>query len=142
MIQRKQTIWLFLAILAMVASIYVPFGYQAHAAPTSSSVLTLDLKANYNIIITILVAIIIAIAGFSIFLFKNRKLQKGLSLLGIIISIGLSVYEFLIANDKINNYVVSFGIALPIISAILFLMAWLGINADEKLIKSVDRLRD
>jgi hypothetical protein len=142
MIQRKQTIWLFLAILAMVASIYVPFGYQAHAAPTSSSVLTLDLKANYNIIIPILVAIIIAIAGFSIFLFKNRKLQKGLSLLGIIISIGLSVYEFLIANDKINNYVVSFGIALPIISAILFLMAWLGINADEKLIKSVDRLRD
>jgi Domain of unknown function (DUF4293) len=142
MIQRKQTIWLFLAILAMVASIYVPFGYQAHAAPTSSSVLTLDLKANYNIIITILVAIIIAIAGFSIFLFKNRKLQKGLSLLGIIISIGLSVYEFLIANDKINNYVVSFGIALPTISAILFLLAWLGINADEKLIKSVDRLRD
>jgi ABC-type transport system involved in cytochrome c biogenesis permease subunit len=142
MIQRKQTIWLLLAIISMVATIYLPFGYQAHAAPNASSVLTISLKANYNFITIVLIAITIAIAGFSIFLFKKRNLQKGLSALGILTSIGLTVYEFFIANDKINNYVITFGIVLPIVAGILFLMAWFGINADEKLIKSVDRLRD
>ena len=47
-----------------------------------------------------------------------------------------------LANNKADNYILSFGIALPVGSALLFLMAWSGINADEKLIKSIDRLRD
>jgi Domain of unknown function (DUF4293) len=142
MIQRKQTIWLFLAIICMVLSIYIPFGHQAHLAPTSTAVTTIDLKANYSIISILLVSISIAIAGFAIFLFKNRKLQGGLCLLGFLVAVVLGIYEFMMANDQVNNYVVSFGIALPVVASLLFIMAYLGVRADEKLVKSVDRLRD
>jgi hypothetical protein len=142
MIQRKQTIWLLLSIIFMVFSIYIPFGHQAHAAPTESAVVTIDMKANFNFLLTIIVAVIIALAGFGIFLFKNRGLQKMICLLGFVSSIVLGIYEFILANNKADNYVLSFGIALPVGSALLFLMAWSGINADEKLIKSIYRLRD
>ncbi len=142
MIQRKQTVWLLLCILCMVASIYVPFGHKSFTAPTDTMVQTTNLKANFSILSIILTALISVAAGFSIFLFKQRGMQKLVCWLGILLSGGLGAYQFLTANNQAKNMVVSFGIALPAICLVLFFMAFIGIRADEKLLKSVDRLRD
>jgi hypothetical protein len=142
MIQRKQTIWLLLCIICMVLSIYIPFGTHSYTAPTDTMVQTNKLFANYSIISILLVAITAVAAGFAIFLYKQRGTQKLICCLGILLSIGLTAYEFLTANQITKNFVVSFGIALPAICVVLFFMAFVGIRKDEKLLKSIDRLRD
>jgi peptidoglycan/LPS O-acetylase OafA/YrhL len=142
MIQRKQSIWLLLSIISLVLSIYIPFGHHAHTAPTSTLVQTDAMTTIINFPMIILLSITIAAAGFGIFLFKNRGVQKLVCLLGALLSAGITVYEYIIASNKTENFTLSFGIALPIIALLFFVLAWSGIRADEKLLKSVDRLRD
>jgi peptidoglycan/LPS O-acetylase OafA/YrhL len=142
MIQRKQTIWLLLAIVSMVLMAFIPFGHQATLAPTATAVTTIDLTIKYNFILIVLTAVSITAACFAIFLFKNRPLQKLLCITILLLSTTTTIYEFFTANNKAQNFVLSFGIALPIIASLLAILAWNGIYADEKLLKSVDRLRD
>lgn len=97
----------------------------------------------------LLVAVIIAIAALSlltIFLFKNRKLQFRLTILAIVLTLGyLALQYFSIEQFKKDNAVVTgsyhVSAVLPILSIIFLIMAARGINKDEKLVKSLDRLR-
>ena len=87
------------------------------------------------------------VLGFvTIFLFRNRKLQKNLATLGVFLSLGIIALEFFIVDNykKSLNFMESswkIGAIMPILMVILFFLAYQGIRNDEKLIKSVDRLR-
>jgi 4-hydroxybenzoate polyprenyltransferase len=141
MIQRKQTVWLLLSIVMMVLAIYLPYGYHSIQAPTATAIKTEALNAKQTIPM-IFVTIVIALAGFGIFMFKNRGLQKLLCIAGVLVALGMGVYEFFDANQIVNNKTINFGIAFPVLAAIFFLAGFNGIRADEKLLKSMDRLRD
>jgi len=95
--------------------------------------------------LAVLFGIILIINLVSIFLFKNRMLQMRLSIFNIMLmlgSIGLAYYYIYIAFNELNATVhYSFTAIIPVISAILTYLAFRGIKKDEKLVKSLDRIR-
>jgi 4-hydroxybenzoate polyprenyltransferase len=99
-----------------------------------------------SLLLFTLIVVVSLLAFFTIFLFKDRGRQKGLALIGALLSICIVVLEFFLVEDfkKDLNLAASswqIGAVLPILMIILFIMARSGIVKDEKLVKSLDRLR-
>ena len=145
MIQRIQSVWLFLAALISAGLFY--FGvYKADTVVNGVTVTEL-LKAtnHYPLLLIALVTIILPLVA--IFMFKNRKRQISLAVIGIISNISfLTVTMMKVGN--INNTVPTPvnstylpGAVLPVVSMVFLILAIRGIRKDEKLVKSVDRLR-
>jgi peptidoglycan/LPS O-acetylase OafA/YrhL len=95
--------------------------------------------------------LVVGLALFCIFLFKNRKLQFRLTILNIFLSlaaIALQYFEVQDAANKIQSAGQQIssasylpGAFLPVLIFIFLILAARGIYKDEKLIKSLDRLR-
>jgi glucan phosphoethanolaminetransferase (alkaline phosphatase superfamily) len=92
----------------------------------------------------VIAAVVVLLA--SIFFFKNRKLQKlvvtgGLFFIGVFM--GMLAMFYFSNHEMLGNNAFSFsaGIALPIVALILATLGNRGIKNDEKLVKSMDRLR-
>ena len=145
MIQRIQSIFLFLAGGASLGLIGAPFASTSESIASS----TLFSDGVYNIMDSPALLAIFAIAGVlalvAIFLFKNRKLQMRLTIFAFIanlLGIALSVIFFM-QNEDVGEQAVNdeLGIYLPIASFILLLLAYRFINKDDKLVSSMDRLR-
>ena len=153
MIQRIQTIYLFVASILLLITSLLPISYIIDS--TQHVVITiyaLKVEINNSISTTksvlttgILMYLAIIFSFLTIFLYKNRKLQ-------ILISSLLMVISFLICNlIVVNSYilvpstqaVMSFNyIAIfPLIYLILFFLAYRAIKKDDKLVKSLDRIR-
>ena len=135
MIQRIQTIWLLLAAVASFATLKLSF-YSGN----KDNNLFEELTGSSHFLLLILSVAVGLLALITIFLFKNRKLQIRLSLLGIVLQLVALVIYF----QQIKTYVqgnFTLPSALSFIIPVFFILAWLGIRKDEKLIKSMDRLR-
>lgn len=143
MIQRIQSILLLLAAVALLGLFGLPFASTSE--PVAASALFADQK--YNILDhTALSATFIAVAVIcllSIFLFNNRKLQMRLSLLAIVGAVaGLAVASVLFSQDTAGQAAqLGLGFGLPVVSIILTFLAYRFIKKDDKLVKSMDRLR-
>ena len=136
MIQRVQTIWLLLASACAFLTMKFAFYFiGAHSDMPSD-----QFNATNNMILLVLTSILGTLCLFTIFVFKQRKLQLWLAVLGIIIS-GLNI--FLYFNSK-KNYSGG-GLALTSVFAFLIpvflILAARGIYKDQKLLKSMNRLR-
>jgi len=137
MIQRIQTLYLFLAFIAV--------GVLPYVFP----LWTLDNGMDYffmqNQIYVVLFGLSTAITLYSIISFKKRQTQFVANRLNIILNLillGLFVYHSL--NVSGEAHAVSkkgIGMFLPILAIILLVLANKAIKKDEDLVKSVDRLR-
>lgn len=146
MIQRIQSLWLLLSAAALMVM---------YKMPVYSVVLQNDsirnLMAGESMILAILGGAITLLPLVAIFFFKNRLLQKKLivfQLLGIIVFLIIlwSVSESFVESGESNNLQVKsqqfkIGVIMPVVSFVFSILAYRGIRHDEKLIKSVDRLR-
>ena len=152
MIQRKQTVFLFLAvvfgILAMCmqlatvslegATVYRVFslwaieqGGASHFVSTPCPLFVLLLLAS-------------TLSVCTIFLYKRRPLQAKLCMANIFIIvlwyIALIVVSKQLAPDAMNFHL-QIASAFPAVMVILCFMARKGILADEKLVRAADRIR-
>jgi hypothetical protein len=138
MIQRVQTLWLLLASVFDAITFRFPFYNGDWMKDTIPS--PVDLDADTTTLLLIITVLTGVLAFAAIFLFGNRKLQLKLSIVGLLFAIGLLVAYFL----EMQNFT-SGAIALSCIFhfavAGFYIMAIKGIRQDEKLIKSLDRLR-
>ena len=139
MLQRKQTLWLLLAVIASVLSFKFPFLTGTKIIKTIPTAGT-ELSAGSNFLLLILSGAAALTAAVTIFLFKDRKLQTRLCILGILISLGVIVLFFMQRQEFEKSTLALFCI-LPFITLISYLMALQGIRKDEKLVKSLDKLR-
>ncbi|WP_223608634.1 DUF4293 family protein [Chryseobacterium sp. OSA05B] len=129
MLQRIQTIWTLLAVLAAV-SLFV----------TGQDV---DVFGNIPVIDISCSALVLA-GALSIFSFKNRKRQIMLNTFSIIINallIGVLAYWLLNLSGGIQIPEKGIEPVFPLIAVICLLIANISIRRDERLVKSVDRLR-
>lgn len=136
MLQRIQTIYLFLAALASAGLIFV-FNIGENAA--GEAVFAQDILLVFGLFLASA-----AISLVTIFLFKNRKLQFVLGRLNIILNLillGLFVYWSLNISGESNISEKGIGMLIPIISIVFLVLANKAIKKDEDLVKSVDRLR-
>ena len=141
MLQRMQSVWLLLAAICAFLTIKFAF-YSGNIEIPGQPVSFQYLTASFNIWILILTVAIICIAAIDIFLYKNRKLQARLAILGFLFSI-LNIFLYLKQIHRFVEHQGSHTISSVFVFAIpiLFFLAWRGIYRDQKLVKSLDRLR-
>jgi hypothetical protein len=138
MIQRLQSIWLLLATGFNALTFKLPF-YSGDWTKDVSP-LPVDLNATTTPWLTIVTAITGLLALATIFLFGNRKLQLKLCYLGTFLALVLlAIYFVEIANFKSGSIALWALFYFAIIGC--FLLAARGVSKDEKLVKSMDRLR-
>ena len=141
MIQRIQTIWLALAAICGFAMAKVPLFNATLADKTNRIYL-----ASESLVVFALCIAVAVMAAVAIFLYKKRPTQYKLAVTGIILSlavIGLMVYniEDFKKGIQMIKGTYQWGGLLPIAMVIFLWMAASGIRKDEKLVKSLDRLR-
>src|ERR1700733_11484783 len=139
MLQRIQSVWLLLAAIFAVLTIKFSF-YSGNIEVPGQPVSFQYLTATFSIWILIVTVAITCIAAIDIFLYKNRKLQGRLAILGILLSLlNIFLYYKQIHKFTIGNYDLTAFLAIVI--PIFFFLASRGIYRDEKLVKSLNRLR-
>jgi hypothetical protein len=153
MIQRKQSLWLLLAALLNAGVFYFDL-YRMHfithstvngADTTIDTIGQLTVSEHFP---SLLVAIIMTVLPFiTIFMYKQRKRQVSLSLISILTVVSfIALVLWRVANlaklpvpPTTGSYWI--GAVLPVVSFVFLILAISGIRKDDKLVKSVDRLR-
>ena len=144
MLQRIQTLYLFIsAILSSIVIYMVPLWKDKGGMEIfESDVLLSD---DWRLVSIAVAFILSGILSFlSIFMFKNRSRQIGLNRFNIVINfylLGIIVYYLLMLPGESQISEKGIGIFIPIIVIVLLALANKSIIKDEKLVKSVDRLR-
>ena len=139
MIQRIQSIWLLLAAAACFLTLKLSF-YSGNVIQPDQSRRFENLNSMSNIWLTILTFLLGILILIIIFLFKNRKLQMKLTILAIVLSIGHIILFF----SQLKRFVEgSFDLTSPVVFMVpvFLILAARGIYKDERLIKSLNRLR-
>ncbi|MEO8584086.1 MAG: DUF4293 domain-containing protein [Flavitalea sp.] len=141
MIQRIQSIWLVIvALTAFATSRLVLFEGKL----PNGIILPFNLAS--SLILSIVIIAIGLLALICLFLFKNRNLQFRLSVFGLIFSAGFIFLEYyMVEGFKKTNAILTgsyqAGALLPVIMVVFFYLAARGIYKDERLVKSMNRLR-
>lgn len=146
MIQRIQSLYLLLAAAAGAAALSFNLW---KATLTNNTISTVNASSNYLLFVLYIVIILLSLV--TIFLFKKRKLQFRLTIFNILFGLGALAYQYYVVQQTANK-LSSGGVSivsasylpasfLPIVVIILLFLAVRGIYKDEKLIKSLDRLR-
>ncbi len=143
MIQRIQSIFLLLASGSCFGLFGLPFAQTA--TPQADSRLFADTA--YNLWDNpALLSIFIgagAVLLLAIFLFRNRKLQIRLSQAGFLMllaGIGLGLF-FFFRDAGHDDASFAFGTVLPVLAVVFSYFGFHYIRKDDKLVKSMDRLR-
>lgn len=162
MIQRVQTIFMFIAVLAMIAMTFFPL-WQKSDLETSRLITMnafeitfeqqnasgqMELLATQNVMLISIGAFLAAgVMLFSIFKYKNRmtqvKLNALFSLISAITIVGVVYYSLkgnaLMLPEKQGTFLM--GFYLPIVAMFNNFLANRFIRKDEALVRSADRIR-
>lgn len=138
MIQRKQTLWLLIASIAAFLTLKLPF-YTGNIAVQNVK-LYKELNASMNIILLITTLLVALGCLATIFLFRDRNKQLIFSTVAAVLSVLIIILNFWQKQKFIDGFI-SITSVLTFIVPIFIALAIKGIYDDEKLLKSVDRLR-
>ena len=154
MIQRIQTVFLFLAIIALGAFNTFPYWQGATKGDDENNLLMSygfarmidgELSIQYGLypIVAGISAVALIIMLIEILQYKNRILQLKLAIgNSLLMSVNLVLMTYFIINLQ-EEYQGSFGIGIFIfaLAMLLNILARRFIQKDERLVRSVDRLR-
>ncbi len=136
MLQRIQTIYLFLA--ALISGVLI-FFVSLWTNEAGESVFVEDVLVALGLFIGSAV-----LSFISILLFNNRKLQFVLGRINILLNfflLGVFVYWSLSVPGEMEISEKGIGMFIPVLSIVFLVLANKAIKKDEDLVKSVDRLR-
>ncbi|MBN2747048.1 MAG: DUF4293 domain-containing protein [Bacteroidales bacterium] len=153
MIQRIQSIYLFLVFVLAVLVIFFPIvDFQADSQLFSlrisgfSGAEGIENLPNTSVI-SILTALLGILAIGTIFQFSNRKFQMKLNGVALLVNFGLLISIFLITDRTAALETVfdkpeyTYGAFFPIASVLFIILANRSIRKDEALVKQSERLR-
>lgn len=149
MIQRKQTVFLLLAIAALVACICLPIGTiepKGMGVPMvwDNMALYADTAIQMRPLPFVDLAIAVMLSLIAIFLYKKRKLQARLCSASMVLCLAWYVYVGICVLNEFQSsgrFHVAFAACLPFVAFVLLVMARKGVMADERLVRSMDRIR-
>ena len=152
MIQRVQSIFLFLVFVVSVILIFFPLAsFSIDGSVFQMNIMgfngtdSLDVELPNVMAIGVLTALLGVMSLFTIFRFKNRKLQMKLIMINLFINFGLLGAIFYYSDSVANMFDIKpdYDIAayFPVVSVLLLILANRNIRADEKLIRQSERLR-
>lgn len=135
MIQRIQTVYMLLAALASILLATVFTLWYSNDTPF----LAMD-----NPVYVFFAGMSGGVLVANIFNFKKRKLQVVLNrvaLLFCLILAGFLIYEYVMLIQSGESVRPGIGMASPLVTIILIVMANRAITKDEELVRSADRFR-
>lgn len=153
MIQRIQTLFLLFAFALQTALLFFPIAeyvmpdkeiivLSVSGFKTDTVLSEKLLSTDINLIFECLIALLLLI---SIFLFKHRILQMRICIFSMLLLIGFQffiVWFAWISGQKLEALTIyKISIVFPFVSAILTYLAYRAIIKDDKLIRSLDRIR-
>lgn len=157
MLQRIQTVFIFLAIVLITLSLVLPIAFYSNLTVSNQfdySILKFLSTKNVNITgfnslpLFVPAVISILLSVIEIFSFKKRKVQLNLGIYSIVFNVlyvGLLVYYFTsVLNNSASgdvNVMYKYPLVFPVISLIFSYLAIRRIKKDDELVKSLDRLR-
>ena len=121
MIQRIQTVYLFFVFCLMAALVFIPF----------SPSWTISLDAGIVAVLSII----------TIFLYKKRSLQIISSYIMLLLLALAYILHFIDNQQPFVFSETGYTFIFPFIAAIFIYLAMRGIRNDDKLVRSLDRLR-
>ncbi len=137
-LQRWQSVYLLVAIFAMILACILPFGAIVEEGVT----LTKLMPGDYPVLLTlnILIAVILAI---DIFMYKNLRSQKMVAAVAALLCVASLVTQVLILVKTEAPFALVWNgsIISTFCAFVCALMARYNMNRDEKILKSYDRLR-
>ena len=145
MIQRIQTIFLFLAAACFAILFKAPLATSDKPTAQFLADQVYTIQDQMVLLTSTILGAVVALV--TIFLFNNRKLQIKLGYILILQAVLLPVASFiLLTNDTANQDVTAhiqkqWGMFVPVASILFVVLAINFIRKDDKLVKSMDRLR-
>lgn len=153
MIQRIQSVYLFMASLALyllflfpIANLFTPTGAKKIMITGVYETINGQVAQTESFTLLMIATVILGLVPIAlIFLYKNRKKQLTLVYTSVIVFIA---YSFWISQTvksasgttlQISDY--GIGAGLTSVTVLFLILAGKGIQRDEKLVKSADRLR-
>lgn len=147
MIQRIQTVFLFLSAVLTGVLFFAPVAYFGLGDDMLKlSVFGVENHAN-ALLLLILAMLMLVVPMVTIFMYKKRELQLKLSSLNVFLNALFCGLIFLFYVDNVQDelqaetVVYAFGTYIPLINMVLSVLAMRWIKKDIDLIKSIDRLR-
>lgn len=150
MIQRKQTVFLFLALLTTIACLCLPVGsFEPKGMGAESMLMNLwisDANGGKDFNVWALFAILLVtcpISLFAIFDYHNRKRQARFCTFSMLMIIGWYVVYGVFSQVLMTgfDFHIKFAAYLPLVAFILLWLARHSILADEALVRAADRIR-
>lgn len=133
-IQRWQSVFMFVAALLMVAVNFMSWGI------IDGTVTVTPADIPVMLVINILTAVMLVIA---IFMYRNMSLQKTLTRISALFVVASALVGGMAIYNNEYDGVVNFhgGIWAMVAAMIFIVMAIVRIGSDERLLKSADRIR-
>jgi len=147
MIQRIQTLYLFIAFLALVSMFLLPsVSFSAQNGMSQMGGLSVaGVKTYYPIGLLIAQGFTALLIFVTIFLFKNRPLQIKICAISLLLSVivigGIFLFADKLEKQLLTRAVYEAGTYISLLPMICIVMASKAIRKDERLVKSADRLR-
>jgi magnesium-transporting ATPase (P-type) len=149
MLQRKQTLWMFLAVVCAALTFKFSFysgnvrvGNDGHVFRSLTALPTFINGGSGNILILIVTILVLAGSLINIFNFKARKKQLWITI-GLIVLSLLNIFLYWRASSTPNFIEGKYDLTavLTLVIPVFLIFATGGILKDERLVKSADRLR-
>ncbi len=140
MIQRRQTIFLILAIAALLFFMSVPYVDRVLKGSTTHELL----YAKDNTLMMIFSIGAMILAAVAIFMYRTQRRQYLVTMVGLVLNlvvVGILTFEIFRSAEYAALFKIQIGGFLPTVSLIMLLMASRGIIHDLNIIKNSDRLR-
>lgn len=155
MIQRVQTIFLFLAVVFALILFFVPIAaFEYGSELVNLTVMgvenqneVMDFPSAYTLPLLVTAILLTVVPLLTIFLYKKRDVQYKFSSLNVFLNAILCGLIFLYYSSNVQKTIAAetvsylFGTYIPLINMVLSILAMRWIKKDIELIKSVDRLR-
>lgn len=152
MIQRIQSVFLLLAFILGSSLFFTTFAdllsgnaYGLSIKGLVSTVQTKPEGVHPSVILFLIGSLTSLLIFVTIFLYNKRKLQMKICWLTIALLLGENIGMYLFTEKYKNllmaeaSYKISF--VFPLVAAVLVFLAFVNIRKDERLVKSLDRLR-
>ena len=148
MIQRIQTIYLLLAVAALVFALILPLGYMVEPTGVTNVCKNLgvslvgEYQSTWGLFAILLVSLLTS--GSAIFIFKKRMLQLRFVIFSALMCIGYYLaflaFYLVLRNDAII-FQINWAFCLPGVALIFDYLAIRAIGRDEAMVQAADRLR-
>lgn len=135
MLQRSQTLWILLAVIAAVCSFEFPFAV-AKSPEGAGGIQHVD--AGSSILLILLTAISVSLSSFTMLSYNNLVRQKTLCWLGIFLAVAICL-AFVKEWRNVPQASLTMTSILPVIPPISLWLAWMGIDRDQKMLKKLSK---